>query len=322
MEGAAWHSLYSMSHAKKDAKPFNKATLKRIMGFAAPHRTKLIWFLILSVITAGLAVATPLLAGEVVNAITGSGSVRVIVWLAVLIAIIAIADSGLSLMSRWLSSRIGEALILDLRTAVFDHVLKMPIAFFTRTRTGALVSRLNNDVIGAQRAFSGTLSGVVGNAVMLVLALVAMLFLSWQVTVLALIMLPIFIVPARRMGRCRRLKFRIFARIFKRKIMLSVSNLSVQFGKRILFDEVNVTFTQGNCYGVIGANGAGKSTFLRILSGQIDPTSGRVNLEPGKRMSILEQDHNAYDASTVLETVVMGNKPLFAIKQQIDEVGS
>ncbi len=100
--------------------------------------------------------------------------------------------------------------------------------------------------------------------------------------------------------------------------MLSVSNLSVQFGKRVLFDDVDVTFTQGNCYGVIGANGAGKSTFLRILSGQIDPTSGRVNLEPGKRMSILEQDHNAYDDNTVLETVVMGNKPLFAIKQQID----
>ncbi|CAM4246556.1 ABC-F family ATP-binding cassette domain-containing protein [Zobellia nedashkovskayae] len=100
--------------------------------------------------------------------------------------------------------------------------------------------------------------------------------------------------------------------------MLSVSNLSVQFGKRILFDEVNVTFTQGNCYGVIGANGAGKSTFLKILSGQVDPTSGHVHLEPGKRMSILEQNHNAYDESTVLETVVMGNKPLFSIKQQID----
>lgn len=100
--------------------------------------------------------------------------------------------------------------------------------------------------------------------------------------------------------------------------MLSVSNLSVQFGKRVLFDEVNVTFTQGNCYGVIGANGAGKSTFLRILSGQIDPTSGHVHLEPGKRMSILEQNHNAHDDHTVLETVVMGNKPLFAIKQQID----
>jgi ATPase subunit of ABC transporter with duplicated ATPase domains len=100
--------------------------------------------------------------------------------------------------------------------------------------------------------------------------------------------------------------------------MLSVSNLSVQFGKRVLFDDVNVAFTQGNCYGVIGANGAGKSTFLKILSGQQDPTSGHVHLEPTKRMSILEQNHNAYDDSTVLETVVMGNKPLFALKTEID----
>jgi len=100
--------------------------------------------------------------------------------------------------------------------------------------------------------------------------------------------------------------------------MLSVSNLSVQFGKRVLFDEVNVSFTQGNCYGVIGANGAGKSTFLKILSGNVDPTSGHVHLEPGKRMSILEQNHNAYDDNTVLETVVMGNKPLFSIKNDID----
>ena len=100
--------------------------------------------------------------------------------------------------------------------------------------------------------------------------------------------------------------------------MLSVSNLSVQFGKRVLFDEVNVTFAHGNCYGIIGANGAGKSTFLKILSGQIDPTSGHVHLEPGKRMSILEQNHNAYDEYPVLETVVMGNKPLYKIKKEID----
>ncbi len=100
--------------------------------------------------------------------------------------------------------------------------------------------------------------------------------------------------------------------------MLSVSNLSVQFGKRVLFDEVNVTFSQGNCYGVIGANGAGKSTFLKILSGQIEPTSGHVHLEPGKRMSILEQNHNAYDEFPVLETVVMGNKPLAKIKKEMD----
>ena len=100
--------------------------------------------------------------------------------------------------------------------------------------------------------------------------------------------------------------------------MLSVSNLSVQFGKRVLFDEVNVAFTEGNCYGIIGANGAGKSTFLKVLSGKIDATSGHVHLEPGKRMSILEQNHNAHDEHQVLETVVMGNKPLFDIKTQID----
>ncbi len=100
--------------------------------------------------------------------------------------------------------------------------------------------------------------------------------------------------------------------------MLSVSNLSVQFGKRVLFDEVNTTFTQGNCYGIIGANGSGKSTFLRIISGKEDPTSGQVHLEPGKRMSVLEQNHNAYDDFQVLETVVMGNKELFGIKKEID----
>lgn len=100
--------------------------------------------------------------------------------------------------------------------------------------------------------------------------------------------------------------------------MLSVSNLSVQFGKRILFDEVNTVFTQGNCYGVIGANGAGKSTFLKILSGDFEPTSGRVHLEPGKRMSVLNQNHNMFDEHTVLETVVMGNKDLFKIKQEMD----
>ncbi len=100
--------------------------------------------------------------------------------------------------------------------------------------------------------------------------------------------------------------------------MLSVSNLSVQFGKRVLFDEVNTSFMNGNCYGIIGANGAGKSTFLKILTGQQDPTSGHVHLEPGKRMSVLEQNHYAYDAYTVLETVVMGNKPLYKIKTEID----
>src|SRR5690606_33624646 len=102
--------------------------------------------------------------------------------------------------------------------------------------------------------------------------------------------------------------------------MLSVSNLSVQFGKRVLFDDVNTTFTHGNCYGIIGANGSGKSTFLRILSGKEEPTSGKVHLETGKRMSVLEQNHNAYDDYPVLETVLRGNKELFAIKQEIDKL--
>ena len=102
--------------------------------------------------------------------------------------------------------------------------------------------------------------------------------------------------------------------------MLSVSNLSVQFGKRILFDEVNTKFVQGNCYGIIGANGAGKSTFLKIISGKMDPTSGQVHLEKGKRMSVLTQDHYAYDEFPVLEAVIMGNKDLFKIKKQIDDL--
>ena len=100
--------------------------------------------------------------------------------------------------------------------------------------------------------------------------------------------------------------------------MLSVSNLSLQFGKRILFDEVNTKFTKGNCYGIIGANGAGKSTFLKILSGKMDPTAGNVSLEKGKRMSVLSQDHYAFDEHPVLETVLMGNKPLFDLKQELD----
>ena len=102
--------------------------------------------------------------------------------------------------------------------------------------------------------------------------------------------------------------------------MLSISNLSVQFGKRILFDEVNVSFTQGNCYGIIGANGAGKSTLLKIIAGKEEPTSGHVHLEPGKRMSVLEQDHYAYDEFTVLETVLIGNKPLYNIKKEMDQL--
>lgn len=200
MEGAAWSSLYRISSAKNGSNKFSKETLKRILSFAVPYRIKLVLFIALSVVSAFLAVATPVLAGQVVNEIIAEAPVETIVWLAVVIAMVAVADTAVGLLTRWYSARIGEGVILDLRTAVFDHVQKMPIAFFTRTRTGALVSRLNNDVIGAQQAFSGTLSGVVSNLVALILTLVVMLSTSVLVTVLAVIMLPIFLLPARRMG--------------------------------------------------------------------------------------------------------------------------
>ncbi|MFT4167161.1 MAG: ABC transporter ATP-binding protein [Microlunatus sp.] len=201
MEFAAWNSLYHMMTAQQEKRPFTWATVKRIAGFARPHARLLVGFLVLSVIGAFLAVATPLLAGRVVDLIFNTAPYAQVLQIALAIAVIAIAEAGLGLVQRWLSARIGEGLILDLRRAVFDHVLTMPIAFFTRTRTGALVSRLNNDVIGAQRAFSETLSGVVSNVVALALALIAMLALSWQITVLALVLLPVFVIPARRMGR-------------------------------------------------------------------------------------------------------------------------
>jgi ATP-binding cassette, subfamily B, bacterial len=200
MEVTAWMSLYHAMNAQDDRRPFSRATLRRIARFARPHRRRLTAFLVLSVVTAALAVATPVLAGRVVDAIVEGSAVEVVLLLSAVIAVIAVLEAALGLLTRSLSARIGEGLILDLRTAVFDHVQRMPIAFFTRTRTGALVSRLNNDVIGAQRAFSDTLSGVVSNLVTLVLTLVVMLGISWQVTLLALVLLPVFVLPARRMG--------------------------------------------------------------------------------------------------------------------------
>ncbi len=200
MEVTAWMSMYNTMHAQQDKRPFSRATLRRISTFARPHRSRLLRFLVLTVVMAALAVATPVLAGRVVNAIVDGDDPSVVYRLAALIAVIAVVEAGLGLLTRWLSSSIGEGLILHLRTAVFDHVQRMPVAFFTRTRTGALVSRLNNDVIGAQRAFSDTLSGVLGNLVTLLLTLLVMLGISWQITLLALVLLPVFVIPARRMG--------------------------------------------------------------------------------------------------------------------------
>ncbi|ANW21681.1 ABC transporter [Streptomyces clavuligerus] len=201
METTAWIQLQSVMRAQGDRRALTRATVRRIAGFARPHRRPIGWFVLLSVVTALLAVATPVLAGRVVDTIVSQGERSTVVRLALIIAVIAVAEAGLGLVERRLSASLGENLILDLRRAVFDHVQRMPVAFFTRTRTGALVSRLNNDVIGAQRAFSTTLSSVVSDVVTLALTLAVMLTLSWQITLLALVLLPVFVVPARRMGR-------------------------------------------------------------------------------------------------------------------------
>ncbi len=201
-ESVARQSLYRQAHAKGgDLRSLlDRRLLGRIWRFAARHHRRLGVFVGVSVVSALLGLATPLLAGKVVDEI-GRGALGVVVALAGVIAAVAVAEAGVSLVSRWLSSTIGEGLILDLRTAVFDHVQRMPIAFFTRTRTGALVSRLGNDVNGAQRAFSDTFSGVITNIVTLTLTLVVMLRISWQVTLLSLVLMPLFLLPARWIGR-------------------------------------------------------------------------------------------------------------------------
>jgi ATP-binding cassette, subfamily B, bacterial len=188
----------------------NRTLLMRVWRFAGRHHRRLGGFVAISIVGALLAVATPLMAGRVVDVIVhgadarssvGSGAPGKVVLIASVIALVAVAEAGVGLLTRWLSSTIGEGLILDLRSAVFDHVQRMPIAFFTRTRTGALVSRLGTDVNGAQRAFSDTLSGVVSNLVTLTLTFAVMVSISWQITTLALVLMPLFLLPARRIGR-------------------------------------------------------------------------------------------------------------------------
>lgn len=202
LETVARQSLYRQTRARGgDLHSLaDRRLLARIWRFAGRHHRRLSVFLAVSVVSAMLTVATPLLAGRVVDEITGAGSSAVVTTLALVIAAVALAEAAVALLTRWLSSTIGEGLILDLRTAVFDHVLRMPVAFFTRTRTGALVSRLGNDVMGAQRAFSDTLSGVVANLVTLTLTLAVMLRISWQITLLSLALMPLFLFPARRIG--------------------------------------------------------------------------------------------------------------------------
>ncbi len=176
-------------------------TIKRIIGYATPYKGWLIAYLITVVIDALLVVATPLLIKRLIDDGVVPGNPSLVTYLALSVAGIAILDALFNMIGRWYSARIGEGLIFDLRTEVFSHVQRQSIAFFTRTQTGALISRINQDVIGAQQAFTATLSGVISNVLSLVLVMITMLFLSWQITLISLVLLPLFLAPTKWVGK-------------------------------------------------------------------------------------------------------------------------
>ncbi|MDQ1483658.1 MAG: ATP-binding cassette, subfamily bacterial [Actinomycetota bacterium] len=199
---AGWGMIRSLTRDSSVAqRKLAPGTAKRVMSYARPYKSQILVFLVLVILDSALVVATPLLLGQIIDKGVTPRHSDVVVRLSLIIAVLAILDGGLTLVQRWYSSRIGEGLIFDLRTQVFSHVLKQPIAFFTRAQTGALVSRLNNDVIGAQQAFTSTLSGVVSNIFSLVFIVTAMATKSWILTLGALSLLPFFLIPARVMGR-------------------------------------------------------------------------------------------------------------------------
>ncbi len=178
-----------------------KGTAKRMFRFARPYRRILAWFLVLVTVEAVLGIINPLLFRSIINNVVGHHNKTLIITLSLVAAGVALADTALSIGIRWVSAKVGEGLIFDMRSQVFGHIQKMPIAFFTRTQTGALISRLNNDVIGAQQAFTDTLSSVVSNLISVTLVLIVMFLLSWQITLISLVILPVFVLPAKRVGR-------------------------------------------------------------------------------------------------------------------------
>ena len=184
----------------KDQK-LKPGTIGRIANFAKPYKWPLVFFLITVVIDAFLIVATPLILRKLIDQGVIPHNGPLVTKLAIIVGVLAVADSLMSIVGRWFSSRIGEGLIFDLRSLVFSHVQKQSIAFFTRTQTGALISRINSDVIGAQQAFTSTLSGLISNVVSLILVAVTMLILSWQITIVSLVLLPLFLLPTKWVGR-------------------------------------------------------------------------------------------------------------------------
>ncbi len=199
---ATWMSFRSMtadpSVKNQKLKP---GTIKRIASFALPYKISLSIFLITVIFDAVLIVATPLLLRELIDKGVILGNPDLVTRLALIVGLLAVLDAALSMVGRWFSARIGEGLIYDLRTQVFQHVQRQSIAFFTRTQTGALISRINSDVIGAQQAFTSTLSGVISNVISLILVTITMLILSWQITIVSLVLLPVFLIPTKWVGK-------------------------------------------------------------------------------------------------------------------------
>nr|MBA3723694.1 ABC transporter ATP-binding protein [Candidatus Levybacteria bacterium] len=174
----------------------SSGTKKRILAFAAPYKKLLIFFFLMVILSAAIGAVNPLIFREIINKGILGQNANIVIQFALIIAGLAVVDAITSLIQRYFSSRIGEGLIYDMRTQVFAHIQKMPIAFYMRTQTGSLVSRLDNDVQGAQQAFTSVLSTVVGNVISVILVLIAMFILSWQLTLVSLLMLPLFVLPA------------------------------------------------------------------------------------------------------------------------------
>ena len=200
---SGFHVMYSMSADTSDlaGRRIGRETRRRVWGFARPYRGLIVAFMATVVTATFLGLLPPLLIRQVFDVAIADGDGRYLNILFAVIVAAALGEALLTLLERWLSATVGEGLIFDLRAALFDHVQRMPVLFFTRTQTGTLISRLNNDVIGAQRAFTGTLGTVVGNVITLVGTLAAMFLLEWRLTLLAVVIVPLFVLPARRVGR-------------------------------------------------------------------------------------------------------------------------
>lgn len=197
-----WMAMRSLTQdASVKNQKLKAGTLKRILAFAAPHKIELAFFLLTVVIDSSLVVATPLFLRTLIDRGVVPRNSELVTKLALIVGLLAVADAGINMVSRFISARIGEGLIFDLRTQVFAHIQRQSIAFFTRTQTGALISRLNSDVMGAQQAFTSTLSGAVSNLLSLILVAGAMFTLSWQITVVSLLLLPVFLIPTKWLGR-------------------------------------------------------------------------------------------------------------------------